>query len=484
MPRGTAGRCLAISALLLLGGLRLAGSGPQAAGAERPNFLFLLADDQRGDTIAALGNQQISTPSLDRLVREGMSFTRATCSYPICWVSRSEILTGQHGWENGVTGLGNLNFADGVSFWPATFAAAGYATYTVGKWHMRPKPAECGFTGVAGFYYHGDGKLHPVDQTDDRGVPVTGYRGWMFQSGDGRTRHPDQGVGLTPDISAKFADAAISIIDKAGDQPWLLMVNFTAPHDPLFTPTSTAGKYHADQMQLPANFLPRHPFDHGNLEGRDERLMEWPRTPAAVRDVLRLYYAVIDDLDHQVGRILTRLEETGQRDRTYVIYSSDHGMAVGSHGLRGKQNMYEHTINTPLLISGPGIKPGVRTTAQVYLRELYPTTCELAGIAIPEAVTAESFAAVLRGEKQTHHARIFGYFTGSQRMVRNDRWKLIHYPVAKRWQLFDLQADPHELQNLVDAPEHAAIVADLQQQLAAWRKLQGDPTLRTDPVAP
>ena len=157
---------------------------------------------------------------------------------------------------------------------------------------------------------------------------------------------------------------------------------------------------------------------------------------------MAVYYAVISDMDAQVGRIIESLKATDQFENTIVIYSSDHGLGVGSHGIRGKQNMYEHTINVPLIFAGPGISQNKTTTAQVYLRELYPTVCDLTGITIPESVEGKSFAGVLTNTKQRHHAQVFGYFRDKQRMIRTDQWKLVWYPEIDRTQLFDMENDP------------------------------------------
>ncbi len=443
-----------------------------------PNILFLLADDMRPDCIAALGNPVIETPNLDKLVARGLTFTRATCSNPICVVSRAEILTGMHGWENGITGMPRAPMSDSVTHWGDALQEAGYETWYVGKWHTSGRPTSRGSTDVAGLFSSGGGKFWEEGQRDWKGFPITGYRGWIFQDATGKVKYPEMGVGVTPDISEKFADAAISLIERKPETPWFCHVNFTAPHDPLFVPPGLEGKYKAEDMPLPENFAPDHPFNHGNYGGRDEALLNWPRTEIAVKDLLRVYYSVIDDMDAQIGRIIAKLEETGQLENTLIIFSSDHGMSCGSHGLRGKQNQYEHTINVPFIVAGPGIKEGTKTKAQIYLRELYPTTCDIAGAKIPEAVTAKSFAPVLRGEKNSHNETIYGYFTDTQRMIRtDDNWKLIRYPKVDRWQLFDLNSDPHELTNLADDPKHAAKRAELEKQLADWRVKQGDPFL-------
>ena len=161
--------------------------------AERPNILLLLADDMRPDCIAALGNDVIKTPNLDRLVKRGMTFTRATCSYPICVVSRAEMLTGMHGWENGYTGMRGGKLREDVTFWGDALRAAGYETWYVGKWHTSGRPANRGYDKVAGLFSGGGGKFWK-DQTDWKGFPVTGYRGWIFQNGDGKEKYPELGV--------------------------------------------------------------------------------------------------------------------------------------------------------------------------------------------------------------------------------------------------------------------------------------------------
>jgi len=446
----------------------------------KPNIVFLLADDQRPDTIGALGNRQIQTPNLDRLVREGTAFTRATCANPICTPSRAEILTGASGFRNGVFDFGR-KIAPEMALWPEVMRKAGYRTWYVGKWHNDGRPSERGFDRSNGLYAGGGGKWwgksdFPQHPKDHNGRTVTGYRGWVFQT-DERKLLPEKGIGLTPDISEKFADAAIELINTKPEKPFFLQVNFTAPHDPLLMPPGWNDKYDPKALPLPMNFLPRHPFDHGNYDGRDEKLFEWPRTPAMVRDELAVYYAVISQLDQQVGRILAALEVTGQRENTLVIYSSDHGLAVGSHGLRGKQSMYEHTINVPLVFQGPGIPRGEKRDAQCYLRDLFPTVCDFAGISIPKSVEGKSLKNVIIGRERKVYDQIFGYFRRSQRMIRREDYKLIVYPEAGRRQLFHLPSDPWEMNNLDGKPDHAAMQKRLETELLAWQRRIHDPAL-------
>ena len=443
-----------------------------------PNVLFLLSDDQRPDTIGALGNRVIETPNIDRLVRGGTTFTRAVSPNPLCVPSRAEILSGCSGLRNGVLPPFHNRLDPKLVLWPEAMRRGGYHTWYSGKWHTDGRPTTRGYDESQGMFALG-GPTEPV-RRDTKGRAITGYVGAVFQADDGRT-FPELGVGLTAETPARIADAAIGLIRRKSDRPFFLHVNFTAPHDPLLPPPELAGRYDAESIPLPVNFLPEHPFDHGNLRGRDELLWPWPRTPRMVREELALYYAVISDLDTQIGRILAALEETGQADRTVIVFASDQGLAIGSHGLRGKQNMYEHTVGTPLIVAGPGLPRNRRVRAPIYLRDLYPTICELVGITVPEGVEGRSCAAVLRGGEDRGDRLVFGYYMDVERMVRGDRWKLIHYPKLARDQLFDLEADPFEQHDIAAEPQHAAVLDTLRSELLAWQKQSHDPLLKSDP---
>lgn len=436
-----------------------------------PNVLLIVSDDQRPDTIAALGNDRIRTPNLDRLVKHGTAFTRAIAPNPICTPSRAELISGVTGFRNRVLYFGE-RVDPKLTLWPQGMQAAGYETWFVGKWHIPGTPNALGYTGTEGLYMGGGGR--PETQPRDfAGRPVTGYRGWAFRDAQGQVL-PDEGIGLTGDISRKFADAAIRVIERRQDKPFFLHVNFTAPHDPLQLPPGYAERAKPERALLPANFLPRHPFDHGNFDGRDEKLFDWPRTPEMVRAELACYYAVIEDMDEQIGRILKTLDEKDLTEDTLIIFTSDHGLAIGSHGLRGKQNMYEHTIGVPLIMSGPQIPAGKRVDAQCYLRDLYPTVCELTGVPAPSDLEARSLLPAIQGKVKEIYPFTTAYFRDVQRMIRTDRWKLICYPKIDRVQLFDLQADPDELHDLAADPRYQATVAELRGKLAAWQREHGD----------
>lgn len=168
---------------------------------------------------------------------------------------------------------------------------AGYHTWYVGKWHTLGRPSRRGYSDSLGLFAGGGGKLWK-DQNDFKGSPITGYRGWVFQT-DKRIIFPEKGVGLTANTNIHFADAAIEFIQRKTDSPFFLHVNFTAPHDPLIMPTGYENKYPPDQIPIPKNYLSEYPFDHGNFDGRDEKMLSRPRTKQAVRENLAMYYRVV-----------------------------------------------------------------------------------------------------------------------------------------------------------------------------------------------
>lgn len=463
----------------LLGALVVLGAAATTSAAQPPrppNVLLMVSDDQRPDTIRALGNPVIETPHLDRLVTRGSAFTRAIAANPHCVPSRAEIMTGATGFRNGSPPFGKaMNPA--LALWAQTMRQAGYVTWYSGKWMNDGQPRTRGYDETSGLYSSGGagGRANLTYPKAHNGRAVTGYTGWTFKTNDGKPEL-EKGIGLTPITDRHIADGAIALINRRSARPFFLHVNFTAPHDPLHLPPGYETKYDPAQMPLPANFLPEHPFDHGNAGSRDERMLEVPRTPEAVQREIAAYYAVVSHLDEQIGRILEALRAAGHEDNTVVIFTSDHGLALGSHGLMGKQNMYDHTIGVPLILAGPGVPRHRRFATQTYLRDLYPTVCDMAGIPIPGTVEGRSLQPVLAGREIQIYPEIFAYwhrpeFPGeppTQRMIRTDRWKLITYSHLNRHQLFDLAADPHERVDLSGRPEHQKTKVELQRKLDAW----------------
>jgi arylsulfatase A-like enzyme len=462
---------------LILGLLAIAQTS--ASGAEpKPNVVFILADDMRPDALGCTGNPAVKTPNIDRLAARGTLLTRATCGYPICHVSRAEILTGRCLTNADVPGH-PLALDAQWTLWPEAMRRAGWHTAYSGKWHTPGTPQQRGYAETSALFSSGGAKGAPLTfPLSSTGRKVTGYTGWTFKD-DGGKATPDDTVGLTPETDARITDGAIAVIRKHSEEPFFLHVNFTAPHDPLLWPRF-AQRVYAESLPLPENFRPEHPFDHGNLAGRDEVIVPAPRTAEEVKRERAVYFKLVENVDMQVGRIIGVLEKAGVMDRTLIIFSSDHGLALGSHGLMGKQNQYEHTIGVPLIIAGPVVRAGVRSNVQCYLRDLFPTVCDLAGIPTPPSVQGRSLMHELLVTcfppfGVEIHPAIYGRFTDTQRMMRTaDGWKLIWYPKIARSQLFHVSEDPDELHDLAPDRGEEKRLHQMMSDLQTWLREQGD----------
>jgi arylsulfatase A-like enzyme len=432
----------------------------------RPNVLFLFSDDQRADTIHALGNSHITTPTLDQLVREGTTFTQAYCmgaqQGAVCVPSRAMLMSGKtlfHIKEN----------LAGETTWPQVFAQNGYHTFGIGKWHNGQPSFVNTFAGGKAVFFGG--------MSDPYTMPVQDLsRAQQLGNKRNSTTHATQ----------LFADAAIEFLQQQrGSQPFALYVAFTLPHDPRTAPPEYRAKYAAAKLPLPTNFLPQHPFNNGELTVRDEKLAAWPRTPEIVREHLTDYYACITYLDAQIGRILAALKQSGLYDNTIIVFASDHGLAIGSHGLFGKQNLYEHSMRAPLILAGPCVPKNKRSQAFAYLLDLFPTLCDLTGLKTPGVVEGLSLAPVLAGQQKTRRNAIFTAYRNVQRAVRDERWKLIVYPQINRTQLFDLRTDPAETRDLAGDPRLAKQVERMTALLQQKQAEAGDTQpLRTDKPQP
>ena len=235
--------------------------------------------------------------------------------------------------------------------------------------------------------------------------------------------------------------------------------------------------YDPDALPLPGNFLEMHPFDNGDLAVRDELLAPWPRMPEVVQRHLADYYGMITHMDAQIGRILVALEDSGKLEQTLIVFLSDHGLSLGSHGLMGKQNLYEEAMRAPLVFAGPGVPHG-SSEALVYLFDVFPTVCELLGVEVPASVEGQSLAGLFANPgAQGTGARdsIFTAYLDVQRAVRDERYKLIAYPQSGQAQLFDLERDPLEREDRFGDPELAEVRTALTERLFAWQAELGDP---------
>jgi arylsulfatase A-like enzyme len=404
----------------------------------KPNVLFLLTDDQRADTIGALGNPVIKTPNLDQLARRGCVFNNAYClganMGAVCRPSRNMLMSGRayFRWP------GQKNASADLPNFPDSMKAAGYETFHVGK------------------------KGNSADLIQKR-----------F---DHELYLQDNQVRTSGEHGKQIIDDALVLLENRDDKkPFFMYLGFAGPHDPRVAAQHYLDQYDREKIPLPKNFLPIHPFDDGWMSGRDEALAPWPRTKEVVRKHLHDYYGCITSIDTHIGRLIERLKASGELDNTIIIFSSDHGLAIGSHGLFGKQNLYEDGMKVPLIVAGPGIQPG-KSDALVYLYDIFPSTCELVGAEIPAGLDGQSFAAIAQGKAASTGARdsLFLAFEASQRAIRDARWKLIRYPQINKSQLFDLQSDPYENHDLAADPAQADRIAALTARLQTWQKQLGD----------
>lgn len=429
-----------------LGAAGVAGGGVRVGASERPNVLFIFSDDQREDTIGALGNPHIQTPHLDGLVREGMVFSNAYCmggfSAAVCMPSRMMALRGRS-W------FSVRDLPQGFPNLPTSMNEGGYFTFHLGKRGNTDQEVQSLF--AENRYVRPKYQPDAPDKDADELVRKEGIPG------------------------RQLADGAIAFL-RARDRgkPFFMYLAGPEPHDPRVAPKEYLEKYDVEKIPLPPNYLPFHPFDNGEMLVRDECLAGWPRTEAEIRGHLRDYYATITYFDEQLGRIFDALKALGEYENTIIVFASDQGIAIGSHGLMGKQNLYEHSMGVPLIFSGPGIPKGRRSDAFAYLFDVFPTICELVGLPIPPGLEGKSLAPIIRQERDSVRDTIFLAYKDLQRAVRRGRWKLIRYPQIDKTQLFDLETDPYETKDLAGLDAHAGEVNVLMNIMAEQQRLFGD----------
>ena len=462
--------------LVLWFALALVAAASLADAAERqrdqPNILFIFADDQAFDTVRALGNDEIETPNLDALVRQGVTFTHAYnqggWDGAICVASRTMLMTGRFLWKaNSIYPNTDRDFRQRGRLWPQLLEQAGYDTYFSGKWHLLVD-AEKAFQTARhirpGMPNQTDaGYNRPREGAADAWTPWEPKFGGFWQGGT----HWSEVLG----------NDAVDYLETAQhrDRPFFMYLAFNAPHDPRQSPKRFVDKYPLDNIKTPKSFVPLHPLDIGSNTIRDEQLAPFPRTEYAVKVNRQEYYAIITHMDEQIGRILKKLRQTGLAENTYVFFSADHGLSVGQHGLMGKQNMYDHSVRVPFMVIGPDVPTGKRIDAPIYLQDVMPTTLDLAGAVKPDHVDYQSVLPLWRGEGKSSYDAIYGaYLADAQRMVQQNGFKLILYPRIKKSLLFDTRRDPLEMHDLSDHPDMAAQAKSLFAKLQQLQRQTGD----------
>jgi arylsulfatase A-like enzyme len=454
-----------LSAWFMVGFAAEAQSQPQVMPTASPNILFLFTDDQRHDTIHALGNEAIRTPNIDRLVREGVAFRNAYImggsSPAVCSPSRACLMSGRTLWNIECQGEYGFEISDQYKTLPQVFRENGYVTFGTGK-------NEPGRTGAFGRSFSAGDKILFRGMTKNQtSLPLCKF------APDGKYPKGAEAMQEGKHSAEVYADATIRFIEGQANKhrPFFAYVAFQTPHDPRQCPPEFRAMYNDAEMKLPASYLPRHPFDNGMLAIRDEEIAPFPRTEQVVRKHLADYYAVITHTDVQIGRILAALEKSGKRANTIIVFSSDNGLAMSSHGLMGKQNIYDHSVRVPLIIAGPGVPKGETRDALCYIYDIYPTLCERAGLKTPETVQFQSLNNIIDDAAAESRDHLYFAFMSWQRSIRDKQYKLIEYCVGKERhsQLFDLLADPQEIHNLAGDDAHAATLARLRKVLREER---------------
>ena len=434
---------------------------------QQPNILIILTDDQQSDAIAALGNPDVYTPNMDKLVKRGFTmtntFTNGSLTGALSMPSRAMLMTGVGIFD--VKQDGRYIPEEQITM-PQHFRDNGYRTFGTGKWH------NC-FASFNRSFEEGDniffGGMHTYQSNGHFAPRLHHY------DKEGNYKQPFIGDCFSSEM---FADAAVKFLNSTAndDRPFFAYVAFTSPHDPRTPPPGYGQKYMSDTLHLPVNYSDMPPYDTGDLDIRDEVIRPFPRTQKMVKEEMALYYGMVSEVDTQIGRVLEALEKSGQLENTIIVFAADNGLAVGQHGLLGKQNLYNHSVRVPLVMVGKGIKQGAQNSSGCYLYDVYPTICETAGLPVPECVKGKSFQPLLNGKNKKHRDLISLNYSNLIRGIVKDNFKLIAYNVKGKnyYELYDLTSDPKETKNLINDAKYVARVAQLKQVMIDESKKNGD----------
>lgn len=417
--------------------------------AEQANVVYIFMDDQRYNTIKALGQEDIITPNLDRLAARSFIFSNAYCfggnTAAVCIPARNMNMTGNTFFHfNGGNTSGNNPRDNGKGYtFPKSMKAAGYETYN------REKSGSANLPHIrTQFDYYGD--INMVQEQR------TGY------------------------AARSIINDAIEYLEKDRDtsKPFFMYLGIPGPHDPRLSAQEFHDMYDREKIPLPENYLPSHPWDIGKstMLARDEMIEAWPRAEEAIRGHIEDYFAIITSMDVDIGRLLDKLDQMNLTKETLIIFSSDQGLAIGSHGLMGKQSLYDDVMKVPMMFAGPGIPQG-SSDALMFIHDVYPTVCELTGAPIPQGIDGISMVPVIEGKVDTLREQLMFAYQRNQRAIRDERWKLIQFTEINKTLLFDLKKDPWETNNLADAPEYKEVVERMLNELKSEQAYYGDDQL-------
>ncbi len=420
-----------------------------------------MTDDQRWDGMSCAGNPVLKTPNMDRIAAEGVRFENMFVTTSLCGPSRASFLTGRYVHNHGVRRNGEELSKNQRTF-PELLKDVGYETAFIGKWHNTDLGRGRGFDYTFGF--KGQGRYHNPVISENFG-PEKEYEGHVT------------------DI---LADHAIKYLEKDHEKPFCLLLWFKAPHRSWQAAKRFENLYEDTKMPEPSSF-------HDDYEGRPEAVKNTDMRIGDFDDVpdldtfLRNYYRTLAGVDENVGRVLDTLDRQGFTENTVVVYTGDNGFFLGEHHFFDKRLMYEPSIRVPLLVRYPRmIKAGTTNPEMILNVDLAPTILALAGITVPVEMDGKSAKSLLEGKSVTWRTDfLYEYYeypavhsVRKNRGVRTKRWKYIHYfEEPEEFELYDIQNDPEEMNNLYANPAFADVVTQLRERMAELRRDLRDPDL-------
>jgi uncharacterized sulfatase len=437
-----------------------------AASSGKLNVLFISVDDMNCD-LACYGNPVVKSPNIDSLAARGVKFDRAYCQYPLCSPSRSSIMTGLRPDQTRVFDL-QYHFRTGlpdVVTMPQAFMRAGYYVARVGKIYHYGNPGDIGTSGLDDppswqEFYNPAGRDKTTLETDVINyTPKRGLGSAMAFLNDKPGRDEDHTDG-------KVATQAIALLEQHKDKPFFLAVGFYKPHTPYMAPKKYFDYYPMDKIEVPQMPVG---YEKAMPAASLSSTRPWPNfgvTHEQAREVKQGYYAAISFVDAQIGRVLAAVDRLGLRKNTVIIFWSDHGYSLGTHGLWMKQNLFEDGAHVPMIIAGPGIKAGTPSPRPVELVDVYPTLTDLAGVSAPKNLPGVSLRPLLTNPTAAWDRPAF---TQVQRVgfpgysVRVAQWRYTEWDDGRQGiELYDEDNDPGEMRNLANDPRYASTVAELK----------------------
>jgi arylsulfatase A-like enzyme len=465
----------------------------------RPNILFIMSDDHAAQALSCYGSKINKTPNLDRIANEGMKLTNCFCTNSICTPSRASILTGKYSHKTGCRAF--ETFDGSQQTFPKLLQEAGYYTAMVGKWHLSVSSS----------------KMSDTAEEEISKNPPTGFDYWNILPGQGEYFDPEtieMGKILTHKgyVTDIITDITLDVLkNRPKDKPFCIMYHHKAPHDTWEYDEKHAHLYEDIDVAEPATFDDDYQKRGEAIKrvtqkiGKRQTLYpeETGKIPLNKRKkqqyqiFIKKFLRCIASVDDNVGRVLDYLDESGLAENTIVIYTSDQGFFLGEHGMFDKRFMYEESLRMPFIIRYPReIKPGGICSEMALNVDFAETLLDYAGVPIPDDMQGRSLKPLLQGKIPTNwresmyyrywlHLAHFG--VAAHYGIRTKRYKLIYYygqslgvkaaidiPTRPEWELFDLQKDPHELNNVYKDPDYTNVVEKLKEELNKLKREVGD----------